>query len=428
MAIALSRPAAQIKAMQEHKLKLLLEYVALYSPFYKDLFARHRIEIASIRTLEDLSRIPTTGKTDLQTRNEDFLCVPKNKVAEYTATSGTLGSPVTIALTPEDLDRLAYNEYKSFACADGSPDDIYQLMLTLDRQFMAGIAYYTGLRKLGAGIIRVGPGVPALQWETINRLNPTILVAVPSFLLKLIRYAHDRHIDMAGSSVKKAICIGENIRNQDFSLNILGRKITEAWDLKLYSTYASTEMQTAFTECGAGRGGHLQPELLIVELLDENDLPVEPGEPGEITITTLGVEGMPLLRYKTGDICTFSDELCTCGRHTLRLSPIIGRRQQMIKFKGTTLYPPALFDLLAEMEEVLDFAVEVYSNEVGLDEILLHIVPANSSEECDHRIRSYLQARLRVSPRIEYLPPEQLQKMQFPEAARKAIKFIDRRK
>jgi phenylacetate-CoA ligase len=428
MAIVLFQPAVEIKAMQEQKLKLLLEYVARYSPFYRELFARHRIDIASIRTLDNLSRIPTTGKADLQTRNDDFLCVPKHRIAEYTATSGTLGSPVTIALTDKDLERLAYNEYSSFTCADGSAADIYQLMLTLDRQFMAGIAYYSGLRKLGAGIIRVGPGVPALQWETIRRLQPSVLVAVPSFLLKLIRYAHDRHIDMAGSSVRSAICIGENIRNQDFSLNILGRKITEAWDIRLYSTYASTEMQTAFTECGAGRGGHLQPELLIVELLDESDQPVEPGMSGEVTITTLGVEGMPLIRYKTGDICSWSDEPCSCGRKTLRLSPIIGRRQQMIKFKGTTLYPPALFDLLAEMEEILDFAVEVYSNEVGLDEILLHIVPADNSEEGDHRIRAYLQARLRVSPRIEYLVPEQLQKMQFPEAARKAIKFIDRRK
>jgi phenylacetate-CoA ligase len=427
MAIALFQPAEEIKAMQEQKLKLLLEYVARHSPFYKDLFARNHIDPASIHTLEDLARIPTTGKVDLQSRNDDFLCVPKNRIAEYTATSGTLGSPVTIALTNEDLDRLAYNEYKSFDCADGTTDDVYQLMLTLDRQFMAGIAYYSGLRRLGAGIIRVGPGVPALQWETIRRLKPSIVVAVPSFLLKLIRYAHDRHIDMAGSSVKKAICIGENIRNQDFSLNILGRKITEAWDIDLYSTYASTEMQTAFTECGAGRGGHLQPELLIVELLDENDQPVVPGMPGEVTITTLGVTGMPLIRYKTGDICTFSAEPCSCGRKTLRLSPIIGRRQQMIKFKGTTLYPPALFDLLTEMEEILDFAVEVYSNEVGLDEILLHIIPAGNSEEVDHRIRAYLQARLRVSPHIHYLEAEQLQKMQFPEASRKAIKFIDRR-
>jgi phenylacetate-CoA ligase len=423
----LFQPADQLKDLQERKLRELLEYVARHSPFYKELFALHHIDIASIRTLEDLTRIPTTGKASLQTRNDDFLCVERDRIAEYTATSGTLGSPVTIALTANDLDRLAYNEYQSFLTAEGSPADTYQLMLTLDRQFMAGIAYYSGLRRLSAGIIRVGPGVPALQWETIRRFRPTTLVTVPSFLLKLIRYANEHRIDPNTSLVKKAICIGENIRNQDFSLNILGKQITEAWDLRLYSTYASTEMQTAFTECGAGQGGHLQPDLLIVELLDDNERPVAPGQPGEVTITTLGIEAMPLLRYKTGDICTWSDTPCSCGRKTLRLSPIIGRRQQMIKFKGTTLYPPALFDILVEMEQVLDFVVEVYSNEVGLDEIVLHIVRTDTGEETDHRIRAYLQARLRVSPHIEYLTHEQLQKKQFPEAARKAIKFIDRR-
>ena len=187
-------------------------------------------------------------------------------------------------------------------------------MLTLDRQFMAGMAYYSGIRKLGAGIIRVGPGVPSLQWETIFRLKPTVLVAVPSFILKLIQWADEHQIDMASSSVKKAICIGENIRQADFSLNLLGKKITDAWDIKLFSTYASTEMQTAFTECEAGRGGHHQPDLVIVELLNEQDQPVLAGEAGEVTITTLGVEGMPLLRYKTGD-------LMYCSRGNLHLWP-----------------------------------------------------------------------------------------------------------
>jgi phenylacetate-CoA ligase len=300
-------------------------------------------------------------------------------------------------------------------------------MLTLDRQFMAGIAYYSGLRKLGAGIIRLGPGVPSLQWETIQRLKPTAIVAVPSFLLKLIQFAKENSIDLNGSSVKKAICIGENIRNTDFSLNILGKKIKEDWDIHLYSTYASTEMQTAFTECGEGLGGHLQPNLLIVELLDENDRPVPPNTPGEVTITTLGVEGMPLLRYKTGDICMYHDGPCACGRTSLRLSPIIGRKKQMIKFKGTTLYPPALFDLLNEMEQILDFVVEVYSNEVGLDEVLLHLLPADHSEACDHSIRAYLQARLRVSPQITYVSAEKIQEMHFPGSGRKIVKFVDRR-
>jgi phenylacetate-CoA ligase len=292
---------------------------------------------------------------------------------------------------------------------------------------MAGMAYYSGIRKLGAGIIRVGPGVPSLQWQTILRIQPTAIVGVPSFILKLIAYAKEHNIDPNQSSVKKAICIGENIRNTDFSLNILGKRITDAWSIQLYSTYASTEMQTAFTECGAGKGGHLNPDLVIVELLDQENRQVGPGEPGEVTVTTLGVEGMPLLRYKTGDICTYINEPCSCGRTSLRLSPVLGRKQQMIKFKGTTLYPPALFDLLNEMEEVVDYVAEVYSNELGMDEVLLYLLPQNSNEETDRRIRAYLQARLRVSPHIQYVSPAEMQKLQFPELGRKAIRFLDRR-
>ena len=421
------QPVEKIKQMQEEKLQGLLAYLNQYSPFYTKLFATHNISISEIKTLQDMLRLPVTGKENLQLHNDDFVCVPRNKIIEYSSTSGTLGSPVTVALTENDLERLAYNEYASFVCTGGTADDIYQLMLTLDRQFMAGMAYYAGIRKMGAGIIRLGPGVPSLQWETILRLKPTAIVAVPSFILKLIQFANEHHIDVNNSFVKKAICIGENIRNTDFSFNMLGKKITEAWDIKLYSTYASTEMQTAFTECGEGRGGHHQPELLIIELLDENNQPVAPGQPGEVTITTLGVEGMPLLRYKTGDICHYFHEPCACGRTTLRLSAVVGRKKQMIKYKGTTLYPPALFDLLHEMEDVNDYVAEVYLNEIGLDEVLLHLLPVNDTEETDRKIRAYLQAKLRVSPHVQYVSAEELQRMQFPEGGRKAVRFIDRR-
>jgi phenylacetate-CoA ligase len=419
--------AEQIKAMQEKKLQETLAYLNKNSPFYKEFFSKARFDIKGVKTIEDLAVIPATVKEDLQQRNDDFLCVSKDKIVEYSSTSGTLGSPVTIALTENDLERLAWNEYSSFVSTDGSVNDIYQLMLTMDRQFMAGMAYYSGLRKLGAGVIRLGPGVPSLQWETILRLQTTAIVAVPSFILKLIDYAREHKIDVNSTTVKKAICIGENIRNTDFSLNALGKKITDAWDIKLFSTYASTEMQTAFTECSECRGGHLQPELVIVELLDETNKPVKAGEPGEVTITTLGVEGMPLLRYRTGDICVYDDTPCACGRNSLRLSPIVGRKKQMIKFKGTTLYPPSLFDMLNEMEYIKDYVAEVKSNDIGMDDVTLHLVPINNNEETDRKIRAWLQAKLRVSPHVQYVSVEQIQKIQFPEGGRKAIKFIDRR-
>ena len=418
---------AEIIAMQETKLQETIAYLNEHSPFYKEFFSKARFNPSGIKTMEDLSVIPVTIKEDLQQRNEAFLCVPQNKIIEYSSTSGTLGNPVTIMLTENDLSRLACNEYASFVSTEGSVNDVYQLMLTLDRQFMAGMAYYSGLQKLGAGIIRLGPGVPSLQWETILRLKPTAIVAVPSFILKLISYAAEHKIDINSTTVKKAICVGENIRNVDFSLNPIGKKITEAWNIKLFSTYASTEMQTAFTECTECKGGHLQPDLLIVELLDETNKAVAPGEPGEVTITTLGVEGMPLLRYKTGDICVYDDSPCACGRNSLRLSPVMGRKKQMIKFKGTTLYPPALFDILNEMENVIDYVAEVSSNEMGTDEVQLYIVPDDFSEEINRKIRANLQARLRVSPHVKYITEEEIKKIQMPEAGRKIIRFIDRR-
>ncbi len=417
----------QIRVIQEKKLCELMAYLQAHSPYYQKVFKEHRVRAQEIRRKEDLLKLPTTDKEDLQAHNDAFLCVPRSRIIEYTSTSGTLGTPVTIALTENDLKRLALNEWGSFTCAGCTPADTFQLMLTLDRQFMAGMAYYAGIRMLGASLIRVGPGVPSLQWETIFRLKPTVLVGVPSFIVKLIQYAQDHGIDPGASSVRKAICIGENIRQTDFSLNRLGKKITESWNLELFSTYASTEMQTAFTECEARNGGHLQPELLIVELLSEDNRPVAKGEPGEVTITTLGVEGMPLLRYKTGDLCIAMEETCSCGRETLRLSPVIGRKKQMIKFKGTTLFAPALFDLLSGMEDISDFVAEVYSNEIGTDEVLLHLFPTRYSEESDHRIRAYLQAKLRVTPQIHYVDATELQRLQFPDSGRKAIKFIDKR-
>ncbi|MBC9912257.1 phenylacetate--CoA ligase family protein [Chitinophaga varians] len=418
---------AAIRAFQEKEVLRLLGYLREFSPFYRSWFKQHDIHPDKVRSLEAFSLIPPVTKQELQEHNWEFLCVDKSHIAEYTTTSGTLGRPVIIALTEKDLQRLSYNEYISFCCADGTDSDIFQLMLTLDRQFMAGMAYYNGIRKLGAGVLRVGPGVPSMQWENIQRIKPTTIVGVPSFIVKLIAYAREHNININETSVRKAVCIGENIRNTDFSLNVLGKKITEQWNIQLYSTYASTEMQTAFTECKAGKGGHHHPELLYVELLDENNQPVAPGQEGEVTITTLGVEGMPLLRYKTGDICQYHDEICSCGRHTLRLSPVIGRKKQMIKYKGTTLYPPALFDLLNDMEEVKEFVVEVYSNELGTDEILMHVWPTEESEEMDRKIKSYLQAKLRVIPQVKYCGQQDIMRMQFPENSRKPVKFVDNR-
>jgi phenylacetate-CoA ligase len=283
------------------------------------------------------------------------------------------------------------------------------------------------VRKLGAGIIRVGNGMPELQWDTIRCFKPNAFITVPSFILKLIEYAEEQGIDYRSSGIQKAVCIGEPLRNPDFSLTKLSSKIKEKWDIHLYSTYASTEMGTAFTECRFGAGGHHHPELIIVEFLDENDQPVKENEAGEVTVTTLGVEGMPLLRFKTGDICYHYNEPCRCGLTTMRLGPVLGRKQQMIKYKGTSFYPPALYDILDNNESIVNYYVEVYTNAIGTDEILIHIGTYEFTEDLEEEIKEHFRAKLRVVPKIIFEQVEKIEYIINPEGGRKSVKFIDRR-
>src|SRR5690554_298691 len=416
-----------IKTFQEDKLKDLLQYLNTQSPYYKRVFKEQHIDIDSIHTLEDLTKIPTTTKDQLQQYNNDFLCVPKNKIIDYVTTSGTLGDPVTFALTDNDLDRLAYNEAMSFACSGVTENDVMQLMTTIDRRFMAGLAYFLGARKLGAGIIRVGAGIPELQWDSILKFKPSYLIAVPSFLLKLIEHAKQNNIDLKNSGVKGAICIGEPLRNQDFSLNTLAEKITSQWPIELYSTYASTEMNTAFNECENQQGGHQHPELIIVEILDENDQAISGKEVGELTITTLGIEGMPLLRFKTGDMVQAHTEVCGCGRNTMRLGPVVGRKKQMIKYKGTTLYPPAMDNILNDFSEVDCYVIEISSNDIGTDEICIKIATNTPTDNLLTTIKDHFRAKLRVSPRIEIHDKKEILKLQFPIMSRKPVMVIDKR-
>ncbi len=421
------QPREVIKAFQEAKLKEHLAYLKAKSPFYQRMFRENNIEISNIKTLEDLTQIPVTTKEDLQKYNKDFICVPASEIRDYITTSGTLSDPTTFVCTDKDLDRLAYNEAISFAAAGGKAGDVYQLMTTLDKRFMAGYAYCLGIRMLGSGLIRVGNGIPELQWDTIQRLNPDTIICVPSFILRIVKYAEEHGIDYRKSSIKKAVCIGENLRNDDFSLNLLGKKIKEKWDIDLYSTYASTEMGTSFCECSAGQGGHHHPELIICELLDENNQPVKEGEVGELVVTTLGVEAMPLLRFKTGDIARFHYEKCSCGRTTMRISPIIGRKKQMIKFKGTTLYPASIFDVLDNTDYVVNYYVEVSSNEIGMDHVTTYIGVKEPKDEMIKDMKDRFRARLRVAPEVVFKEIDEIQKVVLPEIKRKPMKFVDLR-
>ncbi|WP_439487922.1 phenylacetate--CoA ligase family protein [Algoriphagus sp.] len=412
-------PLAEIEKLQVALLKKQLRYIQANSTFYKGKFSIEEIE--GISRISDLSGFLRTSKKNLAERTPEFLCVPKRELVEYVTTSGTTGKPVTIALSGKDLKRLAYNEARSLSIAGFTADDIVQITTTLDKGFMAGMAYYMGLTELGAAVLRAGQGSPEFHWEMIKQIQPTALIAVPSFLQKL------------GSSpsafphqIKKALCIGEPVRNQDFSDNQLSKNIAKYWDLDLRSTYASTEMATAFTECSEKNGGHLLPELIILEILDEHGNEVADGELGEVTVTPLGVEAMPLLRFRTGDLARKYSSPCACGRNTPRLGPIEGRLAQMIKLKGTAIFPSQIEDILHSFPTANPYLIRLESDENGMDAVSIEL-PETCNHEDMESLLVNLQARLRVKPTLKRSSVSEIQKALFRGESRKPKKIIDTR-
>jgi len=417
---AMARDNFHLKSLREH-----VAYLLHHSPFYREHLKWCPDTAKELRSLEDFQGLPFTEKDDLARDNEAFLCVPMQDVRDIVTTSGTLGDPVSVYLTASDLDRLGKNEAGSYRIAGCTASDTFQLLTTIDKRFMAGMAYFLGVQHLGGRIIRSGPGALQLQWESIQRYHPTVLIAVPSFIPRLVRYAREHGIDPNSTSVQRIICIGEPVRDNSMRPNLLAQRITTEWNVQLFSTYASTEMQTAFTECPEGKGAHVQPVLMYVEVIKENGEHAKDGEAGEVVVTPLDVQGMPVLRYRTGDICHWYDAPCENGRNTPRLGPVVGRRQQLLKFKGTSLYPNAIIDLLSHMREVSTFVVEVERDELGLDAVVLRL--ALRGENAEERVWEELTSKLRVRPRIILSDREEIDSMRFNENDRKPKIFFDRR-
>lgn len=411
--------------VQEDCLKKQLQYLQKKSPYYSNILNQSSIDVNRINNIQEIQQLPFTQKEDVQTSFNNFLCVQKKEIAEYVCTSGTLGEPLYIALTHKDIERLAQNESFSYEMMGLQSHDIVQLLLTLDKMFMAGIAYYLGLQQKNISVIRTGPGAAAMQWNTSIQLNTTAWVAVPSFVYKLISFAQANHIDIKKTNVKKILCIGENIRDEQWQPNALATIIQSAWDVQLFSTYASTEMQTAFTECIHANGVHHQPDKIFFEIIDNDGNVLPPSTYGELVITTLGVEGMPLLRYKTGDICCYYDTPCACGRTTMRLSPIMGRKKHMVKYKGTTIYPQVIHQLLQKEYNIIDYVVVINSDELGNDTIQILIHAKDNTTIYIEELQRKMKDTLRVTPDINSIDAIEINKWLFPNENRKPIRWVD---
>lgn len=423
--IEFSKPDA-IKEVQERLLKEHLLYIASNSPYYRRVLGELKTDISKVN-LKNLSTLPFTDKSVFERYNDDMLAVPMSRIVDIVLSSGTTGQPTKMMYTENDLKRLAYNEEVSLAGCGLTQDDVVLLTCTMDRCFIAGLAYFLGIRSLGAAAIRNGVSSFASHLEIIQRMQPTAIVGVPTFLRKLGLFLTSKGLEPRKCNTSKLVCIGEPIRDRNLLPSKVGEHLEEIWGAKIYSTYASTETITTFCECEAQSGGHLHPELAIVEIVNEQGEALPPGEHGEVVVTPFAIEGMPLLRFKTGDISFLTNEPCGCGRFSPRLGPILGRKKQMIKYRGTAFYPQAIYSVLDRIPGITEYYVAVTSDFDCSDVVKVYVSVANGSCSAG-MIMDELQACLRAKPEVIVLSEEAVREQVYGQNSRKLIRFVDGRK
>jgi phenylacetate-CoA ligase len=419
--------SSEIEAAQQAAWTETFRYAFDRSPFYRGHFARAGLSPRDEISLRDIARIPAIDKTFVSENTEKFLCVPREKIVDILTTSGSTGQPLVWQLTEADLERLARNEQLSFGCAGFTAADTVLLAVAMDRCFIAGMAYYLGLRKLGCAVIRVGPATPAMHLDMIRRAQPTAVVGVPSFLAHLADKAAEAKFNLAACGIRKAACIGEAIRKSDFSLNRAGLAVEKSWGAKVFSTYGVTELAASLCECESGLGGHLHPELLFLEALDEQGRAVPDGEAGELTATTFGVEAMPLIRYRTGDFAAIHRARCRCGRHTPRIGPIVGRKDQKLKIKGATVFPSMLKTVLDATPEIFSYVIIARRENNLSDAIEIRFSSAADPAGIIGALKEQFQGAVKVVPHINAASPDEIEKLQLPDGARKRRYFVDLR-
>jgi phenylacetate-CoA ligase len=424
------RPWAEQRAVQLQRLRKQVLYALKNSPYYRQRFGTIRVPDDPSDLPAFLATIPPTTRNELQQHNDQLTACAPDAVRDIICTSGTTGKPIALPLTENDLDRLSVTEFYTCEAAGIQPGDTVLLCVTLDALFMAGMAYYLGLKRRRCRILRQGAGNPAAQLERIRRFNVSAIVTVPSFLLALTQEAKRQGLTSETFPLRKAILVGDTLRNRDLTPNPTARRIRELYPVELYGNYGNSEMSGSFCECSAGRGNHIHPDLVYSEILREDGSPVADGEEGFLAVTPLQLEGAPLLRYLTGDVTFQISDPCACGRLSPRIGPILARRDQMLKIRGTKIYPAAVRDVISSFPFIkrcvliaddCDFSGEKLSVLAELDD------PAERDAELS-ALNEHLADTFRVRIEVAAGDPAEITALISPPGYRKKRWFADRRK
>lgn len=400
------------------ELQRLLERVKERGPFYRERLKG--VDPSKIKSVSDLRHLPFTTKEDLRDRPfEDFLAVPEEEVIRIHSTSGTTGKPVIIAYTKRDVEDWTHMMARSLRMAGVTRGDRIQVTPGYGL-WTAGIGFQSGAESIGALVIPMGPGNTDKQIEFMLVMKTTVITGTASYGLFLAE-------EISKRDLRDKICLRKGIFGAEIWGDKRRRKIEELLGIESFDIYGMTEVYGPGIgiDCHVHEGMHYWSDYLIFEVIDPISGEVlPPGEEGEIVITTLRKEAMPLIRFRTRDIGSILPEPCPCGSPFPRISRIRGRTDDVITFKGVKLLP-SIFEEVISMVDGVDSEYEVHLfTEGGMDRMLIkvEIKDGRNPAEVERELEVVFKRKAGVRADFELLPPGSL-----PRYEKKAKRIIDKR-
>ena len=420
-------PYEELKQLQYHELKQLVNNLYSFNKFYHDRMREANVSPLDINCLDDIRKLPFMYKQDLRDNYPDkMFTAPKNEIVRYHVSSGTSGKPTLVAYTRHDLDYWTEALARSFTSAGIGPGDIMQVSYGYGL-FTGGLGAHYGAEKVGATVLPASTGNTQRQLEMMQDLGVTVIACTPSYLTHLCTTAREMGIDWKRDmKLKKAILGAEP------SSESMRTRLQNEMGIKCYDIYGTAEQAgPMFSECEAQKGAHICGDLMLVEILDrETGEPLEPGNEGEMVVTMLQKEAMPMIRYKMKDITHLDVEPCECGRTSPRIGRITGRADDMLIIRGINVFPSQIEYTLMRIPQVGEQYMIYVTREGDLDRMQLQVEirPEAFSDKVEDmvalraHIESELKKYLNVAVEVELKAPGEL-----PRFDGKAKRVIDKR-
>jgi phenylacetate-CoA ligase len=420
----LSRP--EIERLQLERLRKSLAQAAK-SPFYSALFREHGVDPSAVRTMDDVRRLPFTTKRDLRASYPDkLLAMPLSEMVRMHVSSGTTGSPTVIYHTKNDLEWWSSLMARCMYMVGLRKDDVFQNMSGYGL-FTGGLGIHCGAEKLGCLTIPAGAGNSQRQIKLLTDFKVTGIHIIPSYAMHLANIIREMGLDPRSLPVRIALVGAEPYTEAT------RRRLEETFDMKVYNSYGLSEMNgpgVAF-ECPEQNGMHVWEDAYLAEIVDPvTGEPVPDGQLGELVMTSLGREGMPIIRYRTRDLTRFLPGDCPCGRAHRRIDRLHGRSDDMMIVKGVNIFPMQIEAILMAMPEVGQDYQIILEREGFLDSIRVKVEIRDEFFVEDMRALSALQKRIAARLRDEILVTpkvELVERGSLPKSEGKATRVLDRR-